>query len=179
MGAERRLVDAHAAGSRGASLVEFALIVPVLLMLLLGMITGGLALNQKQQMTHATREGARFGATIAAEQEFSNADSWAENVRQLIVERSIGSLASADICVSLVSGATAAVVSAAGKPTTWFSTNGGNPCITGQTYPIAGSDTGRRVQVTATKPARIALGLFGSHNITLDSKATAKAEVGS
>ncbi len=39
---------------RGASLVEFALILPVFLMLLFGMITAGLALNDKQQMTHVS-----------------------------------------------------------------------------------------------------------------------------
>jgi hypothetical protein len=58
---------AHARRSRerGQALVEFALILPILAMLLLGTITGGFALNQKQQMNHAVREGARYAATVA------------------------------------------------------------------------------------------------------------------
>jgi hypothetical protein len=51
-------------GSAGASAVEFAILFPLLAMLLFGMLSGGLALNQQQQLNHAAREGARFGATL-------------------------------------------------------------------------------------------------------------------
>lgn len=49
---------------RGAALVEFALILPVLMALLLGMFTGGLAYNSKITVTGATREASRYGATL-------------------------------------------------------------------------------------------------------------------
>lgn len=59
---------------RGASLVEFALLAPLLFLLLLGMITGGLTLSQKNSLENGTREAVRFGAvnpvTAGAEHDF-------------------------------------------------------------------------------------------------------------
>lgn len=156
----------------GASLVEFALILPVFTMLLFGMITVGLALNDKQQMTHATREGARYAATVPSTQVFTSG-TWASNVRDLIVTRSSGTLEASDICVSLVQGSTPAVLA----PAATYSTSG-SPCIPGQTFPTTATDQGVRVQVTATKPAEIDLVLFGSYEVVLDSDATARSESG-
>lgn len=45
--------------SRGASMVEFALVLPVLVLLLFGVIEFTRAYNAKTSMTHAAREGAR------------------------------------------------------------------------------------------------------------------------
>lgn len=167
---------------QGASLVEFALILPVFLMLLFGMITAGLALNEKQQMTYATREGARYAATIAPTQSFTTG-TWASNVRDLIVERSVNTLESADVCVSLVEGDPGTVVSEDGDgdgdvdvdDAAYYSTTGG-VCIPDQPYPTADNDTGLRVQVTATKPAEIDLVLFGVYELTLEAAATARSE---
>ena len=158
---------------RGASLVEFAIILPVFAMLIFGMISAGLALNDKQQITHATREGARFGATVPAGQTFASG-TWASNVRQLIVDRSTGALTTGDVCVSLVegSGATLTVVNGSSN----YSTSGSSPCIPGQTYPVTSNDAGRRVQVTAAKPAEINLALFGKQTIQINVDATARSE---
>lgn len=46
---------------RGAAAVEFALILPVLLLILFGVIEFGLVMFNKQVITNASREGARFG----------------------------------------------------------------------------------------------------------------------
>ena len=54
--AERRPCD------RGAAAVEFALVLPVLLLVLFGMIDFGRALNAQIMVTQAAREGARLGA---------------------------------------------------------------------------------------------------------------------
>lgn len=48
---------------RGAVAVEFALVLPILVGLLLGTITAGLAYSQSIGLTNAVREGSRFGAT--------------------------------------------------------------------------------------------------------------------
>ena len=48
---------------RGAVAVEFALVLPLLAMLLLGTVTAGLAYSESIGLTNAVREGARFGAT--------------------------------------------------------------------------------------------------------------------
>jgi Flp pilus assembly protein TadG len=56
------------AGERGQTAVELALLLPVLMMLLLGAIEGGLFLGEQVSVTNASREGARFmldGATDA------------------------------------------------------------------------------------------------------------------
>src|SRR5918994_3096617 len=45
--------------SRGAAMVEFALVLPVLIVLLFGIIEFTRAYNAKTSMTHAAREGAR------------------------------------------------------------------------------------------------------------------------
>ena len=45
---------------RGQALVEFALLLPFLLLLLLGVIEFGRAWNVKQVLTNASREGARY-----------------------------------------------------------------------------------------------------------------------
>ena len=47
---------------RGQSLVEFALVIPVLLILVFGIIDFGMGLRAYITVTQATREGARFGA---------------------------------------------------------------------------------------------------------------------
>ncbi|NTV01979.1 MAG: pilus assembly protein [Chlorobiaceae bacterium] len=47
---------------KGSVLVEFALILPVFLLLLFGVITFSIALYDKTVLTMATREGARAGA---------------------------------------------------------------------------------------------------------------------
>jgi Flp pilus assembly pilin Flp len=47
---------------RGAVAVEFALVLPVLTMLLIGTITTGLSYSHALGVTNAVREGARFGA---------------------------------------------------------------------------------------------------------------------
>jgi Flp pilus assembly protein TadG len=43
--------------------VEFALVLPLLAMLLMGVITGGVAFTNSIGLANAVREGARFGAT--------------------------------------------------------------------------------------------------------------------
>ena len=56
-----RQVDKKQAQQRGAAVVEFALILPILLALLVGGIDASLALYDKAVITNASREGARAG----------------------------------------------------------------------------------------------------------------------
>ena len=49
-------------GERGASLVEFALIMPLLLILVLGIVEFGYLFAQFNEVRHAAREGARYAA---------------------------------------------------------------------------------------------------------------------
>ena len=47
---------------KGASAVEFALVLPIFLMLVLGIFQFGIAFNNWIAITHAAREGARLAA---------------------------------------------------------------------------------------------------------------------
>lgn len=149
----------------GAALVEFALILPFLLVVLLGTITSGFALNDDIQLTHSTREGARYGATVAADETFASG-TWATNVRRVVVARFGGGITAGDVCVSLVAGSPAAALSA--KHTT---DGGGAACYDDSAAGI----TSLRVQVTASKDVEIDTGLY-TVDVTLDAQAVAKHE---
>lgn len=62
---------------RGANLVEFALIAPLLIMLVLGIIEFGVLFGEYNEIRHSAREGARYAAV-------SNPDlgeaNWEDNV---------------------------------------------------------------------------------------------------
>jgi hypothetical protein len=52
-------------GERGQGLVEFAMIVPVFMLILLGLLELGFAFDHVLTLSYATREGARTGAALA------------------------------------------------------------------------------------------------------------------
>lgn len=52
----------HRKDERGASLVEFAVIAPLLLMVLFGIIESGWAFSQQLEIRHGAREGARLAS---------------------------------------------------------------------------------------------------------------------
>jgi Flp pilus assembly protein TadG len=144
-------------GDHGAALVEFAIVLPLLAMLVFGMLTGGIVMNRRMSLTHATREAARYGATVPIEQ-LGTPAAWANHVRDVGVERSGGELEAANICVALVNGATVEA------------STSGAACIAGDI------DTGRRVQVTATLPDQEIDAIVTHIEVTLESDATAKFE---
>ena len=172
-----RAARARAHRSRGAVIVEFALVLPILVALLLGVTTSGIAYNKKLNMTYATREGARFGATIPPSQTWTSG-TWASNVQALVVARSGGDLTTADVCVSLVISTSATASTVYGSPQSSFTTkaDGVSPCLV-DTYPqYSATDNGLRVQVTSTGSARIELAVWKSIDAILVSKATARSE---
>lgn len=63
----------HARGERGAAAVEFALIVPVLLSILFGIIDFGFAINRYTMLNNATREGVRAASLSASSVEVTKA----------------------------------------------------------------------------------------------------------
>lgn len=50
------------AGDKGANLVEFAIVMPLLLILILGIVEFGFVLAQMNEVRHGAREGARYAA---------------------------------------------------------------------------------------------------------------------
>jgi Flp pilus assembly protein TadG len=75
--AARRRLDARSRTGRGAVAVELALVLPLLVALLLGIVTAGIALSRAIGLQNAVREGSRFGAT--ADVSLSK-DQWAGDV---------------------------------------------------------------------------------------------------
>lgn len=61
----RRATGARHRRQAGQGLVEFAALVPVFLLILLGMLEFGFAFNHNMTLEYATREGARAGAAAA------------------------------------------------------------------------------------------------------------------
>jgi Flp pilus assembly protein TadG len=61
-----RRPTAGARAQQGAAAVEFALILPVLLLVLLGTVELSLALYNKAILTNASREGARAGIVLSS-----------------------------------------------------------------------------------------------------------------
>jgi len=51
-------------GGRGQAIVEFALILPLFLILLMGMLEFGIVYDHRNAMAYAVREGARVGASL-------------------------------------------------------------------------------------------------------------------
>jgi hypothetical protein len=143
--------------------------------LVLGMFSGGVIYNQKMDLTHATREGARYGAAIDRAQNFANGQSWASNVRDLVVARSGGDLSAGSgtmagvttdgVCVALVTGSPAAVVA----PSASYSTSG-STCFTDTS-----GDASTRVQVSARRAGKLEV-LFFTRVMTLSANATARYE---
>ena len=159
-------------GERGAALVEFALILPIFMTLVLGMFSGGQAYDRKLQMTHASREGARYGASLAEDEIFTAPSTWATTVRDVVVERSAGELTNDQVCVALVAGAGLGTATAADYA--WKGSNSGGDlgALTGCYNDGTTDPSDKRVQILTRRSAEIDA-LFFTIPITLRSEAAA------
>jgi len=71
---------------RGASLVEFAMVAPFLLLLILGMVEFGWLFAQNLDVRHGAREGARLAAVNFPEGPPPNSGSPSTNTAALVTE---------------------------------------------------------------------------------------------
>src|SRR5688572_4449177 len=102
---------------RGAAMVEFALILPIVASLLMGILTGGLAYNKKIALTDAVRGAARYGATL------NDSETFAANVRDRLVQLSAGELTGSDVCVELIRAGASNIVRRS-----WYAGAGNSSC---------------------------------------------------
>lgn len=94
----RRWLDDRIGSESGANAVEFALLAPVVFLILFGTIYGGWAWNTQQTLTHAARDGARFAATLPGAPD----SEWVEDVKQRTVEAAHGvNVTDDDVSVAL------------------------------------------------------------------------------
>jgi len=82
LGRRRRALRGHAGDRHGAAVVEFALVSPLLAVLLVGMLELGRAFLVEQVLVAAAREGARVGAQ-------SGIDSVQSQVRKTLADANL------------------------------------------------------------------------------------------
>lgn len=104
----RQRRTAWRSSERGAVLVEFAILLPIVLMLTFGMITAGLEFNRKLSISNSAREGSRYGATLPVDN-FGDVNAWLDDVAAVTIGSAGGDLADGvagrRVCVALIGDA--------------------------------------------------------------------------
>lgn len=140
---------------RGTVFLEFAIVLPLLLSLVLGIYTGGLAYTDKISLVEAVREGARYGASLPMGT--TAVSTWETGVRDRVVSASGGDVAFADVCVKFVLA------------------TGGSDCGIGDPPGAINEPSVHLVKVSATKQAKIEFFFFTSEPL-LRGKIVARFE---
>lgn len=100
---EDRRQNRRIRSERGATVVELAIALPILLALIFGTITAGMALFDKLALNAAAREASRFGATYP-EEDAASPDQWFVDVAGVAQTSATGALdesvAGRSICVA-------------------------------------------------------------------------------
>ena len=148
--------------------MEFAIILPVFMVLVLGMFSGGVAYNRQIALRNAAREGARYASILPRAPQTVGGVTWAERIRANVVDRGEGELTTADVCVALVDGAAGTVVD---TPANVYSTATGS----GRCFDDGGADGKKRVQVSVRATATIEALVF-SYDVNLTSESIARYE---
>ena len=150
----RRRRDGTRRGQRGASLVEFALIVPLLSMFLFGIVQFGIAYDKKQSINSAAREGARLGALETTD---------VSEIRDRAVGAYISAASGPDPTVTV----TGVIVGPPAQAVPFASGDG--PCAsTTPKYDF--------VRVSVMTPYDITIPFFGVQPITIDAEAEFRCE---
>lgn len=142
---------------QGAVFLEFALVLPLLFSLLLGIFTGGQAYGDKISLVEAVREGARYGASLPLGTGASPVTTWESAVKSRVVSASGGSLASGDVCVKFA------------LPT------GGTDCGLGDPPGATNEPSVHLVKVSATRGVTLQFFFFTMRK-TMDGRLTARFE---
>lgn len=145
---------------RGAVVVEFALVLPVLMVLLLGMVSGATAWNQSQSLGQGARVAGRYASTLPLAAPAAM-DAWLDGIADLAVASSEGNLGSGvtgrTVCVAYVDPAgsepdetVSRTLDAAGTRT-----SGVVPC-----FDDGQSDSELRVQVELERGSYLDVGFY-------------------
>jgi Flp pilus assembly pilin Flp len=174
--AQNRGLAALRSNERGAQLVEFALILPILMALLLGIVTGGIAFSHNLSIDNAARETARFGATLPVN---ANMAAYLNQVADVAIETSTGTLEDGApgrvVCVAYVypDGTLAN-----DRTTSIVEDAGGARAVSNQPCLIDGRPNDeRRVQITVAREADLVVFYF-SRTVTLTGQSVARFERG-
>jgi Flp pilus assembly protein TadG len=91
------VVRAHATEERGQALVEFALVLPILLLVIFGIIQFGLAFNSANDETHLANEVARY-ATVNENPSSETLQKWGKS------QADSKALSGQTVCISFPNG---------------------------------------------------------------------------
>jgi Flp pilus assembly protein TadG len=151
----------------GSTAVEFALVMPLLVMLLMGVVTGALAYGDHVAVQNAVREGSRLGSAI--DYSAAGPSTWATSVRTRVRQvyfNSGSTLTDDQICVKLYSFDASGTATAV----TGASVIGAN-CGTEPDAPTSPGDKTCAIKVWASKSGSVTLGLLPSIPYTLSARA--------
>ena len=146
-----------APNERGAVFLEFAVVLPMLLSLVLGIFTGGMAYTSKIGVVEAVREGARYGASMPLGTGAGALAAWEGGVRSRVIDASGGEIAPADVCVKFV------------LPT------GGSDCGIADPAGATNEPSVHLVKVSATKPSKVEF-FFFTRDLVLRGQLVARFE---
>ena len=142
----------------GASAVEFALLVPLVVMLLFGSVSAALTYSDHVSVTNATREAARYGAAADAAVPGTWATSVQTRVQQVYFNAAGTAPTDNQVCVKLVQADGTVVAS-----------DSGTACGTEPSLPTMSSGS-CAVLVWMTKPGLIRLGVAPDLHPTLKAR---------
>ena len=83
-------------------MVEFALVLTLVVGIALATFTGGIAYFRKVTVVDATREGARYGASLAVDTDPGALSDWEQSVKDRVVQVAAGEVAATQVCAKLV-----------------------------------------------------------------------------
>ncbi len=146
---------------RAAALVEFSLVLPVLMMILLGTFSGAVAWDQSQSLGHGARVAVRYASTLPLPAATADMPAWLDDVADHAIDASAGAMdpgvAGRAVCVAYVDPAGAAPdktvsrrISAAGAVSSDVTT-----C-----FDDGQGTTERRVQVVLERDGSLETGLY-------------------
>lgn len=162
-------------GDSGAVLVEFAVLLPILAMLLFGMLSAGMAWNQNLAMAHAARSAGRYAATLPT-RDYDSMDEYLDEVAARAVGASEGNLATTApdriVCVAYVhpAGTTTLDRTRRRYETTSVARSDSTCFEDGQ------GSAERRVQVLVERSTTFQTGLW-SRSVTLQQKTVYRYEI--
>jgi Flp pilus assembly protein TadG len=157
----------RARGDEGASAVEFALVLPLLIILVFGVIAFGIVLAQQQALTNSARDGARFGVVNLFAQATGDPRTCSQVVAKVRDSAATVLMTGADVGVTVKRDTTTVCSSAEG------STSVSN----GTTLPCVGGTASSRLTVEATFESRLVIPLVPvGPNIDLAGSGTYRCE---
>lgn len=149
-----------------------ALVLPLLVMLLLGIVSSGIAYNHQVSLTHAAREAGRYGATLPV----STMGAWLSAVHDRAVEAATGSLdagtAGLYICVAYVHPNGNSSTNSTARSLNGGATESGSTC-----FNDGRPNDEHRVQVRVAREVDFNALVFQT-TLTLDSEAVNRFEAG-